>query len=78
MSHLSLQTKLETVSSDLHYYVQKQVQLLSLLSVNKNVLFLYFMNKGSTVIFFCLFSSALLISLHFPFVCVLSSFFFVI
>jgi hypothetical protein len=26
MSHLSVQTKLETVSSDLHHYVQKQVQ----------------------------------------------------
>jgi hypothetical protein len=35
MSHLSRQTKLETVSSNLHYYVQKQVQLLSLLSMNK-------------------------------------------
>jgi hypothetical protein len=31
MSHLSVQTKFETVSSNLHYYVQKQVQLLSLL-----------------------------------------------
>jgi hypothetical protein len=35
MSHLSVQTELETVSSDLHHYVQKQVQLLSVLSVNK-------------------------------------------
>jgi hypothetical protein len=25
MSHLSVQTKLETVSSSLHYYVQRQV-----------------------------------------------------
>jgi hypothetical protein len=33
MSHLPVQTKLETVSSDLHCYVQKQVQLLSLLSL---------------------------------------------
>jgi hypothetical protein len=32
MSHLSVQTKLETFSLNLHYYVQKQVQLLSLLS----------------------------------------------
>jgi hypothetical protein len=40
MSHLSLQTKLETVSSILHYYVQKQVQLLSLLSMNKFIVFL--------------------------------------
>lgn len=35
MSHLSVQTKRETVSSNLHYYVQKSVQLLSLLSMNK-------------------------------------------
>jgi hypothetical protein len=35
MSHLSVQTKLETVSSDLHHYAQNQVQLLSLLSINK-------------------------------------------
>jgi hypothetical protein len=35
MSHLPVKTKLETVSSNLHYYVQKQVQLLSLLSMNK-------------------------------------------
>jgi hypothetical protein len=34
MSHLSVQTQLETVSSNLHYYVQIQVQLLSLLSMN--------------------------------------------
>jgi hypothetical protein len=27
--------KLETVSSNLHFYVQKQVQLLGLLSMNK-------------------------------------------
>jgi hypothetical protein len=40
MSHLSVQTKLETVSSDLHYYVQKQVQLLGLLSMNKCIIFL--------------------------------------
>jgi hypothetical protein len=36
MSHVSLETKLDTVSSDLHYCVQKQVQLLSLLSMNKS------------------------------------------
>jgi hypothetical protein len=35
MSHLSLQTKLETVSSNPHYYFQKHVQLLSLLGKNK-------------------------------------------
>jgi hypothetical protein len=32
--------------------------------------FLQLLNKGSTVIFLYLFSSALLISLHFPFICV--------
>jgi hypothetical protein len=46
-----VQTKLETVSSDLHYYVQIQAQLLSLLSMNKHIVFLLFLNKGSTVIF---------------------------
>jgi hypothetical protein len=40
MSHLSVQTELETVSSTLHYYVQKQAQLLSLLSMNKSIVFL--------------------------------------
>jgi hypothetical protein len=40
MSHLSVQTKLETVSSNLHYYVQKEVQILSLLSMNKYIDFL--------------------------------------
>jgi hypothetical protein len=39
MSHLSVQTKLETASSNLHYYVQKQVQLLSLLPMNKCIVF---------------------------------------
>jgi hypothetical protein len=39
---LSVQTKLETVSSNLHYYVQKQVQLLSLLSMNKCIVFYSF------------------------------------
>jgi hypothetical protein len=42
MTHLSVQTKLETVSSNLHYYVQKQVQLLSLLLVNKRFVFYSF------------------------------------
>jgi hypothetical protein len=40
MNHLSVQAQLETVSSNLHYYVQKQVQLLSVLSVNKYIVFL--------------------------------------
>jgi hypothetical protein len=66
MSHLSVQTELETLSSNLNYYVQKQVQLLSLLSMNKYIVFLQFLNKGSTVIFCYLFSSAVLGSLHFP------------
>jgi hypothetical protein len=55
MNHLWVQTELETVSSN----VQKQVQLLSLLSMNKFIAFLLYLNKGSTVIFY-LFSSALL------------------
>jgi hypothetical protein len=63
MSHLYVQTKLETVSSNLNYYVQKQVQLLSLLSMDKCIVFSQFLNKRSTVIYiFYLFSSALLIS----------------
>jgi hypothetical protein len=33
-----------TVSSNLHYYVQKQAQLLSLLSMNKYIVFLQFLN----------------------------------
>jgi hypothetical protein len=39
MSHLCVQTELETVSSNLYYYVQKQ--LLSLLSMNKCIVFLW-------------------------------------
>jgi hypothetical protein len=38
MSHLSVQTKHGTVSSNLHYYVEKQVQLL--LMMNKCIVFL--------------------------------------
>jgi hypothetical protein len=68
MSHFSVQTKL-------HYYDQKQVQFLSVLSVNKCILFLYFLNKGSTEIFCYLFSSILVISLKFPFIHVLLFFF---
>jgi hypothetical protein len=49
MSHLSVQTKLETVSSNFHYYIQKHVQLLNLLSMNKCTVFLQFLNKGCTV-----------------------------
>jgi hypothetical protein len=52
-SHLSVETELVTVSSDLHYYVQKQAQLLSLLSMNSYS----FLNKASTVIFLFIFIS---------------------
>jgi hypothetical protein len=55
MSHLSVQTKLETVSSDLHHHVQKQVQLLSLLSMNKCIVFFIVFIRGCTVIFFIYF-----------------------
>jgi hypothetical protein len=48
MSHLSVQAKLETVSSN----VQKQVQLLNILLMNKCIVFLWFLNKGSKVIYF--------------------------
>jgi hypothetical protein len=50
MSHLSVQTKLDSVFK-LHHYVQKQVQLLSLLWINKCIIYLQFLNKGCTVIF---------------------------
>jgi hypothetical protein len=59
-----------TLSSSLHYYVQKQVQHLSLL------IFLYSCKIDSTVIFCYLFSSTLLISLNFPFIYVLIFLFF--
>jgi hypothetical protein len=55
MSHLSDQTELETVSSDLYYYVQKHVKLLSFLLMNKYIFFLQSLNKGSTQIFCYLF-----------------------
>jgi hypothetical protein len=52
--------------SNMHYCVQKRVQLLSFLSINKLIVFLYFLNKGCTVMcFFYLFLSELLISLNF-------------
>jgi hypothetical protein len=75
MSHFSVQTKLRNFFKHA-FYVQKLVKLLSLLSVNKYIVFLVFLNKGSTVIFCYLFSSALLISVNFPFICVLSFFAF--
>jgi hypothetical protein len=55
MSHLSVQTKFKTVSSDLHCYVHKQIQFLSLLSVNKCIVFLQILNKASKLIFFIYF-----------------------
>jgi hypothetical protein len=73
MGHLSAQTKLETVSSHLHYYVQKQVQLLSLLSMNKCIIFYRFQIKVLQLYF--LFPSALLISLNLKFIGVLNFFF---
>jgi hypothetical protein len=43
-------TNLETVSSNLHYYVKK-VHLLSLVLMNKYMyVSIYFLNKGCTVI----------------------------
>jgi hypothetical protein len=39
MSHLSVQTKLDS-SFNLHYYVEKQVQLLRLLLINICIVFL--------------------------------------
>jgi hypothetical protein len=47
MSHLSVQTKLDSFF--------KQVQLLSLLLMNKCIVFLWFLNKCSTVILFIYF-----------------------
>jgi hypothetical protein len=62
MSHLSVQTKLETVSSNLHYYVQKTS------TTSK------FLNKGSTVIFLFIFISTTYI-IKFS-ICLYSEFFF--
>jgi hypothetical protein len=39
MSHLSVLTNLEAVPSNLHYYVYREVQLLSLLLTNKCTVF---------------------------------------
>jgi hypothetical protein len=72
MSHLSVHKENRQFFSNLPYYVQKQVELLSLLTMNKRIIFLLFLNKYSTVIFLYIFSSALLISLNFPFISVLS------
>jgi hypothetical protein len=52
-----------TVSSNLHYYVQKQVQLLSLLSMNKCIVFLQYLNKGfySDILFIFISNSYIII-----------------
>jgi hypothetical protein len=74
VSRLSVQTNL-TVSSNLRYYVQKQVQLLRLLSMKTFIAFLQFLYKVFAVIFCYLISSALLMSLYYHFICALSIFF---
>jgi hypothetical protein len=71
MSHLPIQIKLDSFCKLALLHVQKQVQLLSFLTMNKCAVFLQFLNKGFTAIYFYLFSSAVLISLNFPFICVL-------
>jgi hypothetical protein len=65
--------KLEKLSSSLHYYVQKHVKLLSLLSINKCVVFFIVFKQRLSSVFF-IFLSALFISLNFPFVCIQSLF----
>jgi chlorite dismutase len=69
--HRSVQTKLDSFFKPA-LLRSNRVQFLSLLLMNKCIVFLQFLNKGSTVIFFYLYSSAVPISLHFPFICVLS------
>jgi hypothetical protein len=59
MSHSSLQKKSLTVPSDLHYYVQKEVQLLSLLLMNDRIVFVLFLNKSSAMSIINLFLSAI-------------------
>jgi hypothetical protein len=61
------------VSSNSCYYVQKQVQPLRLLSMNENIVFHSF-QINTLQYFIYLFSSALLISLIFPFIRALSFF----
>jgi hypothetical protein len=71
MSHLSVQTKLD--SSFKTALLRSKTSTSSESSINE---YMYrpfmFLNKGSTVIYFYLFSSALLTSLNFPCICVLS------
>jgi hypothetical protein len=45
------------ISSNLHYYVQKQVQFMSFLSMNKYTILSSNLNKGYTVIFLFNFGS---------------------
>jgi hypothetical protein len=51
MRNLSVQTEPDSFFKPTLLRLEKQVQLLSLLSTNKCSLFLWFLNKGSTVIF---------------------------
>ena len=61
----SVLTKLLTVSSNLHYYIQKQVHLLNLLLQSMYVLCLFWsLNKGSTVLFLFIFISFNLMHCH--------------
>jgi hypothetical protein len=53
MSHLSVQKKTwQFLQTCIIKYFQKQVQLLSLVSMNKFICFSEFLNKASTVTFF--------------------------
>jgi hypothetical protein len=63
----------DTFSSNLHYYVQKQVQILGRLSMNKCIVFIVFEWRLYINVFY-LFWSALFIwvSLNFPFIFVIS------
>jgi hypothetical protein len=70
MSHLSVQTKLETVPSNLYYYFQKQIQLLSLLWMNRCTVYLQFFNKGCAAIL-CIFISTTYIIKFFSFICII-------
>jgi hypothetical protein len=51
MSHLSVQTEHDSFFKPA-LLRSKQVQLLSPVSINKDIVFLEFLNKGSTVVFF--------------------------
>jgi hypothetical protein len=68
MSHLSVQKK----NLDNFFrpaLLRSKTNTNSESSIDEKMYFLWFLNKGSIVIFFS-FSSAVFISLHFPFICV--------